>query len=87
MGLNRLNTNTEIFTWLYICLYKAQDIKAAIQCSAHFTPDFCLLYTILLTHLHHKALFMGATRLCRQLVFQAAALLVQLHHRVLAIFC
>lgn len=41
---------------------------------------------MLLTHLHDKAFFMGAPRLRRQLILQAAALLIQLHHRVLAIF-
>lgn len=41
---------------------------------------------ILLTHLHDKALFMWSPRLRRQLVLQAAALLVQLHHWVLAMF-
>lgn len=41
---------------------------------------------ILLTHLHDKALFVGASRLCRQLVLQAAALLIQLHYRVFTIF-
>lgn len=38
-------------------------------------------------HLHDEALLMGAAGLCWQLVFQAAPLLVQFHHRVLAVFC
>lgn len=41
---------------------------------------------MLLTNLHDEALFMGPPGLFRQLVFQTAALLIQLHHRVLPIF-
>lgn len=51
-----------------------------------FNSSFASNMRLLFSHLHDKALFMGAPRLCRQLILQAAALLIQLHHRVLAIF-
>lgn len=47
----------------------------------NFSPNF-----IQLAHLHDKALFMGAPGLCWQLIFQAAAFLIQFHHGVLAVF-
>ena len=37
-------------------------------------------------HLHDEALVVAAARLRDQLVLESAALLVQLHHRVLAVF-
>lgn len=47
------------------------------------TKGRTVVCVIQVTHLHDETLFMGASCLCRQLVLQAAAFLIQLHHRVL----
>ena len=54
-------------------------------CSQSGRRDVPLTGVERLTHLHDEALVVATARLGRELVAEAAPLLVQLHHRVLAV--